>query len=51
MLDHRVAGNIACPGNALPAVKTHVGQHGGFVATKPASEGMLEALEHFFLKR
>ena len=51
MLDPRVAGNFACPSNALPAVKEHVTQHGGFVATKPASEGMMQALEHFFLRR
>jgi hypothetical protein len=23
-------------------------KHGGFVATKPASEGMMEALGHYF---
>ena len=51
MLHPSVAGNFACPSNALDAVKEHVTQHGGFVATKPASEGMLEALEHFFLRK
>ena len=48
MLDPRVAAHIACPGNALDPVKEHVLARGGFVATKPASEGMMEALEHFF---
>ncbi len=51
MLDQRIVGNIACPFNALPPVKDHVQAHGGFIASKPASEGMMEALEHYFLKR
>jgi HAD superfamily hydrolase (TIGR01484 family) len=48
MLDTRVARMIATPGNALPAIKEHVRQHGGFVAEKVASEGMIQALQHFF---
>ncbi len=51
MLDRRIAGHIACPGNALEPVKALVRERGGFVSGKPASEGMIEALEHFFLKR
>lgn len=51
MLDRVVAGNIACPVNALEPVKEHVLSHGGFVASKPASEGMMQALDHFFKKR
>lgn len=51
MLDRRIAGHIACPGNALEPVKSLVRERGGFVSTKPASEGMMEALQHFFLKR
>ena len=51
MLDQRIAANIACPSNALPEVKEHMEMQGGFIASKPASEGMMEALEHFFLKR
>jgi HAD superfamily hydrolase (TIGR01484 family) len=51
MLDPRIAANLACPSNGLDAVKAHVTARGGFVASKPASEGMMEALEHFFLKR
>lgn len=50
MLDAGVAGNIACPVNALDPVKAHVQAHGGYLATRPASEGMMEALEHFFLR-
>lgn len=51
MLDTRIAANIACPSNALEPVKEHVRGQGGFVASRPASEGMMEALQHFFLKR
>jgi HAD superfamily hydrolase (TIGR01484 family) len=51
MLDLRVAANLACPSNSLDVVKTHITKNGGFVASKPASEGMMEALEHFFLRR
>ncbi|MCA1964594.1 MAG: HAD hydrolase family protein [Prosthecobacter sp.] len=48
MLDPRHARMIATPGNGLPPVKAHVLRHGGFVGTRPASEGMMEALGHFF---
>jgi hydroxymethylpyrimidine pyrophosphatase-like HAD family hydrolase len=48
MLDPRHARMIATPGNGLPAIKAHVLRHGGFVGTRPASEGMMEALAHFF---
>lgn len=48
MLDTRVARMIACPGNALPPIKVHVQQQGGFVANGTASTGMLEALAHYF---
>lgn len=51
MLDLRVAAHIACPGNALETVKTHVRASRGFVSDKPASEGMMEALEHFFVRK
>ncbi len=50
MLDQRVAANIACPSNAVPEVKEHLERQGGYIASKPASEGMMEALEHFFMK-
>lgn len=51
MLDTRIAAHVACPGNALEPVKARVREIRGFVAEKPASEGMIEALEHFFVKR
>lgn len=50
MLDASVAGHIACPSNALAPVKLHVQYQGGYLASRPASEGMMEALEHFFLR-
>lgn len=50
MLDTRVAAHIACPSNALDPIKEHVTRQGGFVCSKPASEGMIEALEYFFNK-
>jgi len=51
MLDRRIAEHIACPVNALDPIKEHIALNGGFVATKPASEGMMEALTHFFMKK
>lgn len=48
MLDPQVAKYIACPSNALDPIKDHVRNVGGFVASHPASCGMLEALNHFF---
>ncbi len=51
MLDVSIAANIACPSNALEPVKFHVRERGGFVASRPASEGMMDALHHFFPER
>ncbi|MFM7606874.1 MAG: HAD family hydrolase, partial [Prosthecobacter sp.] len=48
MLDRRHARMFACPGNALDPIKQRVRDRGGFVATQPASEGMMEALTHYF---
>ncbi|TDU66018.1 HAD superfamily hydrolase (TIGR01484 family) [Prosthecobacter fusiformis] len=48
MLHPRHACMIATPGNGLPEVKAHVQSHGGFIATRYASEGMMEALTHYF---
>lgn len=48
MLNPRHASMIATPGNGLPVVKAHVQSHGGFIAQRYASEGMIEALTHFF---
>jgi hydroxymethylpyrimidine pyrophosphatase-like HAD family hydrolase len=50
MLDVRIAAHLACPSNALDPVKAHVRERGGFVSSRPASEGMMEALQSFFLK-
>lgn len=51
MLHPRHAGMIATPGNALPPIKAHVISHGGYVAEKYASEGMMQALAHYFSGR
>ena len=48
MLDPRHARMIACPGNAVEPVKQIVHSRGGFIASRFASEGMMEALTHFF---
>ena len=48
MLDERVAKMIACPGNALPPIKQWVRDQSGFIAKGNASEGMIEALQHYF---
>lgn len=48
MLDPRHAHMIACPVNALDPIKQVVHSRGGFIATRRASEGMMEALTHFF---
>ncbi len=48
MLDPLHAHMIACPGNALDPVKRLVHSRGGFIATRCASEGMMEALTHYF---
>ncbi len=49
----RVAGQIACPSNALDPIQGTRPQPGRIrqMPTKPASEGMIEALEHFFLQK
>ncbi|QQL45903.1 HAD family hydrolase [Sulfuriroseicoccus oceanibius] len=46
-LNRNIAGMIACPSNAVEEVKDHVRDQRGFVATRPAGEGVLEAIEHF----
>ncbi len=47
MLDGRHAQWVACPGNAVEAVKRTVKEAGGFVAQGACSAGILEALRHF----
>lgn len=43
MLNRRVAGNLACPSNAVEEVRRHVQSQGGFVASQPHLHGILEA--------
>ena len=45
MLRPEVARWLVTLSNGLPQVKAQVAAHGGFLATKPAGEGVLEALE------
>jgi HAD superfamily hydrolase (TIGR01484 family) len=51
MLQTSVARHIACPSNSIPEVLDHVRNQGGFLASRPASQGMIEALDHFFAKK
>ena len=47
MLDGRHAQWVACPGNAVEAVKRTVAGVGGYVAEGACSAGILQALRHF----
>jgi HAD superfamily hydrolase (TIGR01484 family) len=47
MLDGRHAQWVACPGNAVDAVKRAVTLAGGHVASGECSQGVVEALRHF----
>lgn len=47
MLDGRHAQWVACPGNAVEAVKKAVNAAGGYVANGVCSAGIVEALRHF----
>ncbi|MEM6911384.1 MAG: HAD hydrolase family protein [Verrucomicrobiota bacterium] len=48
MLHPDCAGMIACPGNAVSEVRHQVTAHGGFVASRGAGLGVVEALRHYF---
>lgn len=50
MLDGRHAALVACPGNAVDAVKEAVRGAGGYVASGHCSSGVAEALEHFLAR-
>lgn len=50
MMTPAVAGMIACPANAVPAVKTAVAEAGGHVGEGASGWGVLEAIEHFLPK-
>ncbi len=47
MLDGRFAKWVACPANAVEAVKVAVRSAGGYVASSDCSSGIVEALAHF----
>jgi len=47
MLDGRHAQWVACPANAVEAVKQTVRTAGGYVADRDCSGGIVEALRHF----
>jgi HAD superfamily hydrolase (TIGR01484 family) len=47
MLDGRIAGMPACPGNAIDEVKDAVASAGGYVAQKEHGAGVHEALQFF----
>lgn len=47
MLDRSVAHTIVSPANAIPSIKAHVLNQGGYIAGKPCGHGILEALDHF----
>ena len=47
MLDGRFAQWVACPGNAVDAVKRAVREAGGCIAQGECSAGVVEALRHF----
>lgn len=48
MLDPTHAGFIACPSNAVPDVRAHVGRVGGHIANTPHGTGVIEALRVCF---
>ena len=48
MLDGRYARWPAAPGNAIDEVKEIVQKAGGYVAAARCSDGVVEALRHFF---
>jgi hypothetical protein len=47
MLDGRYAKWVACPGNAVAAVRDTVAAAGGYIARGGCSHGVVEALRHF----
>lgn len=48
MLDGKYARAVACPGNAVPGVKSIVEENGGYVAEASFSKGLAEAVRHFY---
>lgn len=48
MLHPDNAAMIACPANAVEAIKAHVKANGGYQASQAYGHGTIEALRHFF---
>ncbi|MEM1156759.1 MAG: HAD family hydrolase [Verrucomicrobiota bacterium] len=48
MLNREYAHYLTCPSNALPQVKAKVKKQGGYIATLPADQGIVQALNYFF---
>lgn len=48
MLHPGVAGMLACPANAVGAVKNQVESHGGYIASAAHGEGVVESLLKYF---
>ncbi|MFH1066748.1 MAG: HAD-IIB family hydrolase [bacterium] len=48
MLRRKHARHLACPSNAVAAVKRQLVAQRGYIARKPVAFGVVEALEHFF---
>lgn len=49
MLDGQFARWVACPSNSVEAVKQTVGKAGGYIATTPCGDGVVEALRHYII--
>ena len=48
MLQPDIAHGLACPANAVPDISGHVSNLGGYVASEPATVGIISAIEHYF---
>ncbi|HEX2750077.1 MAG TPA: HAD-IIB family hydrolase [Verrucomicrobiales bacterium] len=48
MLQPHIAHGLACPANAVPDISGHVSNLGGYVASEPATVGIIAAIEHYF---
>lgn len=47
MLSSEYARHLACPSNSVTEVKSRVASSGGFVAERPTTFGLIDALRHF----
>lgn len=48
MLDPAHAAMNACPANAVTAIREKIAATGGYFASRPAGEGTVEAIRHYF---